>query len=300
MTDNYDYEEQQEKLAMMKTIYLPMKNWFNSLDPQFISKYEKFPLFWRDLETWSSFRDVKKLYLAATEKKEAGETVDIYELEKKIFQQNNTLTEVSATSASNEEGSGENNGDEKKRKRKNRWGTVQTTEIEFAPIHTVNEVKPIESANPSPDQNGDDGKKPRKSRWSTAPSNSTALTVPGAPPPPEPSSSLLTSVPSTPAAPFTLTPEIMQQTLVLQMQLKQLNDKLLTVVQDAKLEEMNPNRPPSPPPKYDAYGKRLNTREVRMRESLTAQRTAVIEQILKINPLFQVTYFHQYFSSSSS
>jgi hypothetical protein len=33
--DNYDYEEQQEKIAMMKTIYLPMKNWFASLDPQF-------------------------------------------------------------------------------------------------------------------------------------------------------------------------------------------------------------------------------------------------------------------------
>jgi hypothetical protein len=33
--DNNDYEEEQEKIAMMKTIYLPMKNWFNSLDPQF-------------------------------------------------------------------------------------------------------------------------------------------------------------------------------------------------------------------------------------------------------------------------
>lgn len=35
MADNYQYEEEQEKLAMMKQLYLPMKNWFMSLDKLF-------------------------------------------------------------------------------------------------------------------------------------------------------------------------------------------------------------------------------------------------------------------------
>jgi hypothetical protein len=33
--DNYQYEEQQERMAMMKAIHLPMKNWFNALDADF-------------------------------------------------------------------------------------------------------------------------------------------------------------------------------------------------------------------------------------------------------------------------
>lgn len=143
------------------------------------------------------------------------------------------------------------------------------------------------------DQNTEDpSKKQKKSRWSTASSSTSTVlgTVNG-------SNGVATESSPTPTSQntitpnFALTPEIIQQTLVLQMQLKQLNDKLLTVVQDAQLEELNPNRAPSPPPKYDANGKRLNTREVRMREALTAQRTAVIEQMMKINPLFQVSIY---------
>jgi hypothetical protein len=176
-------------------------------------------------------------------------------------------------------------GEEKKKKRKNRWGTAPaaTEAVEFAPINPANDFQPPGTIDPSPSnvENGEESKKPRKSRWSAAP----AITAGPSTSDPSPTPS---SAPSIPASPFTLTPEIMQQTLVLQMQLKQLNDKLLTVVQDAAIEELNPNRPPSPPPKYDSYGKRLNTREVRMRESLTAQRTAVIEQMMKLNPLFQV------------
>lgn len=32
---NFEEEEKQEKLAIMKTIYLPMKIWFNSLENNF-------------------------------------------------------------------------------------------------------------------------------------------------------------------------------------------------------------------------------------------------------------------------
>lgn len=81
----------------------------------------------------------------------------------------------------------------------------------------------------------------------------------------------------------------MQQTLVLQMQLKAVNDRLLTVVADAAALENDPDRPPSPPPKYDSRGVRTNTREVRMREELTKERVQHIEELLRINPMYQVT-----------
>jgi len=84
-----------------------------------------------------------------------------------------------------------------------------------------------------------------------------------------------------------ITEEIMQQTMVLQMQLQSLGDRLMTVTADAAALENDPNRPPSPPPKYDSRGVRTNTREVRMREALTQERVSTIEQLLKVNPLYQ-------------
>jgi splicing factor 1 len=75
--------------------------------------------------------------------------------------------------------------------------------------------------------------------------------------------------------------------MVLKIQLQQLNDRLLNVVQEAAFLEQDPNRPPSPAPKYDKDGKRTNTREVRLREELTKERAKLIEELVKLNPLFQ-------------
>jgi hypothetical protein len=82
---------------------------------------------------------------------------------------------------------------------------------------------------------------------------------------------------------------------VLQMQLMQINDSLATVVQDALLREIDPNRSPSPPPRYDGMGKRTNTREMRMRESLINDRIRIIEDLIKINPLYQVRMLKIYY-----
>jgi splicing factor 1 len=46
-------------------------------------------------------------------------------------------------------------------------------------------------------------------------------------------------------------------------------------------------RSPSPPPIYDSNGIRQNTREVRMKEKITRQRNAVIEELLKRDPTYQ-------------
>eukprot|EP00612_Vaucheria_litorea_P001156 CAMPEP_0171456778 /NCGR_PEP_ID=MMETSP0945-20130129/3121_1 /TAXON_ID=109269 /ORGANISM="Vaucheria litorea, Strain CCMP2940" /LENGTH=456 /DNA_ID=CAMNT_0011982255 /DNA_START=548 /DNA_END=1918 /DNA_ORIENTATION=+ len=106
----------------------------------------------------------------------------------------------------------------------------------------------------------------RRSKWSAEGAVQVSSTVEAAPP---------------------LTQEQIQETLILQMRLKQVNEKLMTVLHDAILKENDPNKSPSPPPKYGPDGKRTNTREVRMREALNNERNDIIEAIMKLNPHFQ-------------
>jgi splicing factor 1 len=91
------------------------------------------------------------------------------------------------------------------------------------------------------------------------------------------------------APPVVLSQEAVQQSLVLQMRLKAITDRLPGLVAEALAIEADPNRSPSPPPKYDSAGKRTNTREMRMREELTEERTNIIESLIKLNPLYQVS-----------
>ena len=84
-----------------------------------------------------------------------------------------------------------------------------------------------------------------------------------------------------------ITQEILQQTMVLQLQLQKVNERLITVVRDALEIEARPDRSPSPPPRYDSSGKRTNTREVRMRESLMKEKERLIKELMKVNPTYQ-------------
>lgn len=90
-----------------------------------------------------------------------------------------------------------------------------------------------------------------------------------------------------PVAAPQLSQEVLQQTVVLQLQLSNVNEKLITVVRDALEMESRPDRSPSPPPRYDSNGKRTNTREVRMREALMKEKSRIIEELVKINPHYQ-------------
>jgi splicing factor 1 len=137
-------------------------------------------------------------------------------------------------------------------------------------------------------------KKPRASRWSTNTDNVSVL-----PSPTDPASlAMALTIPGmnhviTPAVltgaqlvQKAMTPEVIQQSLVLKMQLQGVTDKLLTVAVDAARIEQDPNRSPSPTPKYDSNGKRTNTREIRMREKFMEERTKLIEELCKINPTY--------------
>ena len=81
-----------------------------------------------------------------------------------------------------------------------------------------------------------------------------------------------------------LSPEEEQEVALMIMQVESLNAKLVTVVQDAALEALDPDRPPSPAPIYGADGSRVNTREVRLRNKLKFERDTIIKRILKLKP----------------
>lgn len=53
----------------------------------------------------------------------------------------------------------------------------------------------------------------------------------------------------------------------------QTNERLATVEQDAIARSKDPERSPSPPPRYDANGIRTNNRNVRMRDGLNKERS---------------------------
>lgn len=281
--DVYQYEEQQERRAMLRSLHLPMKTWFNSLDENFRKKVTEaassstFPPFWQDLENWAPLKKVQKLYLAATESDPSGAGVDIWKLEEKLFSSSS-----SAFSNGNSDGNLLHGDAPKVKKRRSRWGAIEKQEdTPENSSSTTTEAAP----------------RKRRSRFSAAtnegeeaPTGNAGLVEAskvaaslGIGSPSVSGSSLLPAQISAPV----VTEEVMQQTMVLQMQLKNIGDRLMTVVKDAAALENDPNRPPSPPPKYDSKGIRTNTREVRMREELTQQRADVIEELLRINPLYQ-------------
>lgn len=70
----------------------------------------------------------------------------------------------------------------------------------------------------------------------------------------------------------------------LQLRLQDINRRLSTVAQDAAKREQDPDRTPSPPPVYDSVGKRLNTREIRMRNALNSEQQSVMREMVKLNP----------------
>ena len=136
-------------------------------------------------------------------------------------------------------------------------------------INVREEAKQSESKVVPPSEEGI--KKPRRSRFSAESSDGSAAGNAAA---------------TQPAKPIVVSPEVLQQTMLLQMKLKLVNDRIMTVAQDAIARDKNPNRSPSPPPKYDALGKRVNTTEVWMRENLMQERNDLIEQMVRINPLY--------------
>ncbi|TYZ62725.1 hypothetical protein PybrP1_001418 [[Pythium] brassicae (nom. inval.)] len=256
--DEYHYEEEQEREAMMRSYHHPMKLWFRQ-HPALAERHGHFPLFWQDLKAWVPYREVLKEYIKATEG--GGGSGDAAK-PAEPSPPPNAEGETAAPSAASE-GASEAAGDEQnppKRRRKSRWGEDI---VPPAPAVVVTPTPSPATATPTGDAAAATGEKKRKSRWAPA----------GA-------------APALGAA-SRLAPATQSQSALLRSKLDAISLKLTTVAADAARLEKDPARSPSPPPQYDASGKRTNTREVRMRAALEKNRQSVIEELLKVNPLFR-------------
>ena len=298
MSNNFDKEIAAEDEATFKSLFKPMKFFFENND--FVSKYGKYPQFWQDLKEWEHFICIKKIYMIYTDQIDGGiENPDIKKIQDKLDEKkkkeeegnelqqslniertNSSIQSIDNTTATRT-----------KRKKRSRWddAPVENTTITNTTDHNNTEVK-IKKENNSMIVNNENhqlsipqeseapqgrGKPRRRSttKWSTVDTMLSYFV-----------SSSSNQGDSTHA---------IQQILILQLQLKSVVNKLKTVEKDAawlenKIKE-DPDYPrePSPPPEYDSSGKRLNTREVRMRSKLNRERVKYVDSLMKLNPLFQ-------------
>jgi splicing factor 1 len=87
--------------------------------------------------------------------------------------------------------------------------------------------------------------------------------------------------------PVSITGKVSQTELdnyAIHVRLEEINKKL-------RLNDVVPpdhQRSPSPPPAYDAYGRRTNTRELRYRKKLEEERTRLVDRAMKNDPNFRV------------
>mmetsp|Transcript_22971 Transcript_22971/g.29338 ORF Transcript_22971/g.29338 Transcript_22971/m.29338 type:complete len:591 (+) Transcript_22971:158-1930(+) len=144
-----------------------------------------------------------------------------------------------------------------KKKRRSRWGNAPKATTDQ---NGSNDTSADGATKTNGSEEGPEVKKKRRSRWGNE--SSTALT----------------------STQGSLQSLHQQKTFLLRLQIDEINRKLLTVVYDAKMAENNPDRSPSPEPIYDNKGKRMNTREVRMRQNLEKRKQGLLEELVKLNP----------------
>lgn len=78
------------------------------------------------------------------------------------------------------------------------------------------------------------------------------------------------------------------QVVKFRMKMQRLTDKIETVEEDAARIANDPNRSPSPEPVYDQkMGHRTNTRAQRMRKKLENERSEIMDEIVKLNPMLK-------------
>ncbi|ETW00360.1 hypothetical protein H310_07005 [Aphanomyces invadans] len=248
--DPYAQEEEMEREALMRASFQPMKKWYAD-HPEHSETYGPFPLFWQDLKTWGPHRDVQRLFLKATETASDSQKASPEDGGDSGAKPEQPIEEDAAAKG--------------KRRRKSKWDQDGDEPSNETPT-TINATAPA-----------------RKSRWGAAvESNETEEAPPAAPK----KKSRWAPVGSSADGPAVMS-AAEQQSIVLRAKLDALALKMATVVQDAAIISKDPNRSPSPPPVYDSMGKKLNTREARMRAAYESQRMDIIGQLVQVNPLFK-------------
>ncbi|KAK8802092.1 hypothetical protein WA158_006487 [Blastocystis sp. Blastoise] len=77
------------------------------------------------------------------------------------------------------------------------------------------------------------------------------------------------------------------QIIVLRVRMREITNSIQTVEEDAERISNSPDKSPSPPPLYDAFGTRTNTRAIRMRKKLEEERADIMDAIVKLNPVYK-------------
>ncbi|KAK4048243.1 hypothetical protein OIV83_004948 [Microbotryomycetes sp. JL201] len=120
---------------------------------------------------------------------------------------------------------------------------------------------PSSSSAPAADVNGVPGERKRRSRWGNEKVEGTAL-------------------------PVAITGDVEGRELekyAAQLRLDEIGRALRT----GQVVPPDGARSPSPPPTYDSYGRRTNTREVRYRKKLEDERMRLIERQMKLDPTYR-------------
>ena len=250
-------EEAAEMISTIRTDHVAMKTWFHSSNPvamELRKKWGDYPGLWKEVLNWKGWKEARKAYLAHQQKAELESGMASRIQGYSQSSETGTVTAPATATTSNntvvQDQHGENGqGDSSvPRKRKSRWGAVAES---------------------------DD--RPRKSRWEAALPATTGATATATPmiPPSAPfpttnigqtynntssitatiassSNSRQPTLPGLPGMPANLTPQQQQQMAAYQARLREVNEKLQTVEQDAMRVDSLPRghreRSQSPPP----------------------------------------------------
>ncbi len=280
----YAREIAAEEEAVYKGLFQPMRQWYNGDSASLCllrGKYGGFPSFWQDMAKWANIRIVKKLYLGMSDLRDKGGDIDVMAMEAKLT----SRTDV-AVAVAEDANDGDGGGEQKKRK-KSRWGKgpeddkaeTPASSSSFSSLCLPVDVGVIDPSKPSSNYSSSSSilrgagkaRTRQTTKWSSVDLITAAFSA------------------GSDGEQTHLSPEALQQSLILQIQLKHVSDRLASLSDDIKELEANPSRPrsPSPPPQYDQNGKRTNTREVRRKESLNKERMRVIDEMVKVNPNFK-------------
>ncbi|GMI27694.1 hypothetical protein TeGR_g9855 [Tetraparma gracilis] len=241
-----------EERALHKSLHPLLKLWYNSSHNAGLAplreRHGAFPAMWQEIGGWGGWKDVYRLYLVSTEKQGGGNP-------------NNGT----GGNPNNSGGGNPNNG-----------GGGNPNNGGGGNPNNPNNKRPADAAA------GEERGRARKSRWGSAPA--------AAPAGGGRSGSRWGAAPAslTLSNGVTLQGEQVAKYTEFNEGLKKVQTKILTVGVDAArasaLPKGHQDRSPSPPPVYDQYGRKTNSREVRWKERYEDEIQNLHEKLFDLNP----------------
>ena len=119
--DVYARETEAMDTALLRGLHQPMKKWFSTAEAKPLrDAVGDFPSFWQDMGGWEHLRVTKKVYMAVSDLREAGDTdsIDVASMVAKAL----GTGAASSNGAEVEEGQEATQERKRRRKKKSRWG----------------------------------------------------------------------------------------------------------------------------------------------------------------------------------